>query len=890
MPYEKSPAKLEALVKQVLDDPNDTEIRDGISLIRRANRDIETVEAEPKDSELYAAITKDADEIWAVVTSEVLEYDNSENQLQSAEKTLASSMGPEPDPESAPKPKESSWLITVSFIALIAIIYFFYKQGWSGAVSILGKQGAIALLVTALVFIAAPFTIYLVLQKRRLARANRARQALEESRKKWLENKKAGEVNAGIDRFRTVLADLNKMIEKSLLEKKIKPKLRVIVNRSLEPSYDHQFSVIGAKGLSEVFDPGHAIDTTAKQRLRFMMENTPGGSIGIAGPRGAGKTTLMLSYCGPKPTVDKLNNRPILSVLASAPVQYEARDFILYLFSALCYRVLDKLGESYDQSELQDVETARESLFGVDLKVLRRLALVLLYVGAIMISISLLLAILLTRYPEAKPGTAANSAAVTQTASNTPADATPAASERPAEPTFVRFIKALEIKPTLLLTTGVVFCLLAGVPFLARRARRREMLAVEKSPNPADAAQDTTADSADAAASPPPTAEEQLLAEAKPGLIGESKKWLRKIKFQQSYTSGWTGALKLPVGLEGGVSSAVTLAENQLSLPEIVHSFTKFISKLSLHYQVIIGIDELDKLESDEKAQRFLNEIKSIFGLESCFYLISVSENAMSNFERRGLPFRDVFDSSFDSIIYVDYLNFAGAKRLLRERVTGKPIPFFALSYCLAGGLPRDLIRNFRALLELSQRDDSNGPAQKDLATLCCNLVKEDLKGKIRAVGVAAKRLEVEPEAGKFLENAYRLDTDSLTPAHLLTTIPSLLLEKPVPVANNDAAKNLFKKHEDLTNLKRELTVYSYYLMTLLEFFNKNLTQVVLEPAEKAGAGLDLLARARQALAVDPNITREQIDQFRKDQGMTPLPSLPAPSEPLTQHAGSPAS
>jgi hypothetical protein len=72
--------------------------------------------------------------------------------------------------------------------------------------------------------------------------------------------------------------------------------------------------------------------------------------------------------------------------------------------------------------------------------------------------------------------------------------------------------------------------------------------------------------------------------------------------------------------VEGGLNSAVTLAENQLSLPEIVYSFTEFIEMAAKEYQIIIGIDELDKLESDEKAQLFLNDIKSIFGIERCFF------------------------------------------------------------------------------------------------------------------------------------------------------------------------------------------------------------------------------------------------------------------------------
>ena len=58
---------------------------------------------------------------------------------------------------------------------------------------------------------------------------------------------------------------------------------------------------------------------------------------------------------------------------------------------------------------------------------------------------------------------------------------------------------------------------------------------------------------------------------------------------------------------------------------------------------VIIGIDELDKM-SEEDARQFPNDIKTVFGQRDCYYLVSVSEDAMSAFERRGMRFRDVFE------------------------------------------------------------------------------------------------------------------------------------------------------------------------------------------------------------------------------------------------------
>lgn len=41
--------------------------------------------------------------------------------------------------------------------------------------------------------------------------------------------------------------------------------------------------------------------------------------------------------------------------------------------------------------------------------------------------------------------------------------------------------------------------------------------------------------------------------------------------------------------------------------------------------RVPVGIDELDKIESAEQAQAFLNEIKGLFGVPGCQFLVSVS-------------------------------------------------------------------------------------------------------------------------------------------------------------------------------------------------------------------------------------------------------------------------
>jgi hypothetical protein len=135
------------------------------------------------------------------------------------------------------------------------------------------------------------------------------------------------------------LNTVEQRLERTVIERVIVPELRSIINRRL-PSYTTSLTISTAPGLAEVFDPAYEITTESKEKLRRLLGNMPGGSIGITGPRGVGKTTLLDSFCG-KASTTELKERPVLSVMTSAPVQYDAREFILHIFSSVCQRALE---------------------------------------------------------------------------------------------------------------------------------------------------------------------------------------------------------------------------------------------------------------------------------------------------------------------------------------------------------------------------------------------------------------------------------------------------------------------------------------------------------------------------------------------------------------------
>ncbi len=88
MPYEKSPEQLRKLVEKVLQDPANSEISEGL---KRSRID---------EAALYRAIDKNANDIWAGVSSEIADYDATDSRLH-LEAKLATMVDPEPDPNSA---------------------------------------------------------------------------------------------------------------------------------------------------------------------------------------------------------------------------------------------------------------------------------------------------------------------------------------------------------------------------------------------------------------------------------------------------------------------------------------------------------------------------------------------------------------------------------------------------------------------------------------------------------------------------------------------------------------------------------------------------------------------------------------------------------------------
>ncbi len=708
--------------------------------------------------------------------------------------------------------------------------------------------------------------------------------------------KEKSSLQDNVAKLKPQLDEAKKKVDDTLITQGVKPLLKEVINEYVAPPFTTTLPRLNSSGLAEVFDSANEVATAAKLKLDFMLETMPGGSIGIAGPRGAGKSTLLRSACRDSLAPGQPRR---LTLFTSAPVEYESRDFVLHLFASVCEKVLEVTGGDANLRESIRGFPGRAGDIGWLMNgLLPVLAMIALYGGTLLLSLGLALAVVLMK---GKPATNQPAAGQGQTAAGERAKpaqtqtgegaAAPAESTGAPASVVTRYVEATGVKPDGLITWGAILLVVyVSILLYYRRSGRLRAISYDEDER------DNQAREAARAMGLGPEETERLQK-----LASEAKRWLRDIRFQQSFTTGWSGAFKLPIGLEGGLTGAESLAQQQMTLPDIVHGLGDFLTGMARDFKVIIGIDEMDKIESDESAQKFLNEIKAIFGLPGVFYLISVSENAMSNFERRGLPFRDVFDSSFDNIIHVDYLDFEAARRVIARRVVGMPAPFSQLCYCLSGGLARDLVRACRNLIELARPfwpDDESLPAVgPNLSALCSSLLSDDLRMKIRATVISAGKSGDSAGANEFIDKLCKMESGLGKSAALLGHYADLVktIRSPLapaangsrpttrdfmalydglmsrPAADDGATRKPDNYGEQICALGGQFATYVYYCATLIDFFGDGLDSTKLADAA-SDQGIEKLAKARQLISVNQNVSRDLIGQFRQ------LNELPMPA------------
>jgi len=620
-----------------------------------------------------------------------------------------------------------------------------------------------------------------------------------------------------------VLAAARDQLIAAVTDDELLAQARTFINVGREDRFGHVYAVASSQGLSEVYDSANRVPTRVADDFAELLSRFDGASIGVAGPRGSGKSTLIRSYTEPVGSdrgftyVGGLDWRLLtdaflpghqahdLRCLVSAPVNYAARDFVLHLFAVFCQAVIG----SYGKDPIPGFVLVGFMMRGVVILAWSLTARAVCYGGAA-------IALLYWEQP------------------------------------LARFFSV----PAPWVKYAAVAVICVGVVSFLRKLRaefRCRARAVGQ-------------------------AKEQKLAEA-------ARAHLSQVRFLQTYTSGWSGTLTLPgVNAQGQYSRSVSQAEQPLSYPEIVNEFRTFAQTVAADVhrsgrRTFIGVDELDKIGSPVQAEQFLNEIKGIFGVPYLYFMVSVSDDALTAFERRGLPLRDAFDSSFDEIIHVDPLDYTESRRLLYRRIIGLSEPYVALCHCLAGGLPRDLIRAARLVVRTAGRlaatasaasdDDADGdymdvslayqhlrarPASTPaiLTDIAATIVHDEMHRKLQAISHAAHSLPADATALQ----AMLFDLDQRLPSRepLFNFIDAI------------GPDDDLHEEQEIATLRLDFAAFTYYCATLQENFTDRLDGKRLAQATASDGGrgsFDSLAGAKNAFALGAPVAWQLISNFR---------------------------
>ncbi|MFD9432031.1 hypothetical protein [Streptomyces sp. NPDC060002] len=360
------------------------------------------------------------------------------------------------------------------------------------------------------------------------------------------------------------------------------------------------------------------------------------------------------------------------------------------------------------------------------------------------------------------------------------------------------------------------------------------------------------------------------------GLVAECRAQLYRLQTVQTTAATGTSGLSQVVSL--GSSHTASLSTVTPNFPLLVNDFREILGAIALDnhlagHRTFICIDELDRLGSDAQALAFLREIKAIFGVRHVHYIVSVAEDVGSAFVRRGLPHRDVTDSSLDDVVYVQAATMPLAEEILQKRAPGISPPYVALAHALSGGLPRDLVRYGRRIMEA---EETTGSAE--LTDIARRLVLEELSETLSGFRVLLSKQQWDEDTSVILDSfrdlMARLQFEPVSVPEICAALEGFSRMQHL----SPAAGQANQLPEETAHLVAEASAYAYFSLTLLDVFgSEGFTRRSEMAANRGPEGTpQLLAEARQELAVSPHTARRLLRSIRQAWGLDATTSPPA--------------
>ena len=319
---------------------------------------------------------------------------------------------------------------------------------------------------------------------------------------------------------------------------------------------------------------------------------------------------------------------------------------------------------------------------------------------------------------------------------------------------------------------------------------------------------------------------------------------------QRTTTTGISGK---GITLQRGRQAAWT--ERERSHPELIEDYKEYLEKYRRleGCPIVIVIDELDKLAKVKEAISVVNGLKDLFHIPKTHFVVSVSEDALHRFAIRGISFRDVFDSAFDTIVKVEPPSADDACRILARRVGGFPISVALFCYAWSGGLPRDIIRAARSCVDIRKRKGK----PVSVTELARQIVKQDV---VEAIDDAVtKNLEGERDVriDGLLALRHQITDETIS---LQAVLRACKLEETARVANDG--------REDTVMLRR-LSVYIEIGSVVSEYFSEEISALLTDDSDHVLGVVEDLALAKAALSMDPAEAKWFVNRARAKMGLS---------------------
>jgi hypothetical protein len=310
-------------------------------------------------------------------------------------------------------------------------------------------------------------------------------------------------------------------------------------------------------------------------------------------------------------------------------------------------------------------------------------------------------------------------------------------------------------------------------------------------------------------------------------------------------------------------------AELPLTDVEILAEITELTRALSnAGYRVVIAIDELDKLGTGDEAVRFLNGIKGLFPIQDCSFLVTISDSAWAQFAGRGIPLRDVFDSSLDEVVAVEPLTFRECRSLLRRRNESLSDAQSLVCYWLSGGLPREVLRYARRLGEANDQLGGEAP----LSDVVQVMLHGEVEDQVSRIALEARSLAASDAKANLIadtERAIREWTNGprstaerlIGEDELFARSVDVIASFPEPSADADDADEAATW---ATASRRQLSTFIYFLGTVRDALTSPLLARLDRGDEvELANSVQPLANARVRQSVDAGSAWRLVDHAR---------------------------